>query len=219
MLDMTLRKSKMRMLRSCLCFPALVLSLAACGGPPESRVALSEPGAAAYDARLPGNWYFANDRGAVYLQIAPRKEAATLEVIGIRVGYKDDDPVRWIRAIAHASELDGKTYYNVRRVAGAGDDYTAEGERLSFIILRTEFSEDGTLTLCFINNSIIKNFVKEGRGREAEGNYKGEKVPYQVLQMSRPELIALIREVTPEKLFRREEGSFHRLVPTVDKSN
>ncbi len=217
MLDMTLRKSKMRMLRSCLCFPALVLSLAACGGPPESRVALSEPGAAAYDARLPGNWYFANDRGAVYLQIAPRKEAATLEVIGIRVGYKDDDPVRWIRAIAHASAIDGKTYYNVRRVAGAGFDYTAEGERPGFIILRTEFSEDGTLTLWFMDEDIVRNVVKEDR--KVAGNYKGEEVPYDVLDISQPELVALIREVTPKKLFRCEVGPFRRLAPTVDKSS
>ncbi len=95
MLDTTPSRSKMRTLRSRLCFLGLVLSLAACGGPPESRVALSEPGEAAYDARLVGNWYFANDRGALYLHIAPRKEAASLEVIGIGVGYKHGDPVRW----------------------------------------------------------------------------------------------------------------------------
>ncbi len=209
----------MRTLRSCLWFLALALSLAACSGLPESRVALSEPGEAAYDERLPGNWYFANDRGAVYLHIAPRKEAATLEVIGIRVGYKDDDPVRWIRAIAHASAIDGKTYYNVRRVAGAGFDYTAEGERPGFIILRTEFSEDGTLTLWFMDEDIVRNLIKEGRGRKVAGDYKGEKVPYRVLDMSRPELIALIRKVTPEKLFRCDVGPFRRLAPTVDKSS
>ncbi len=138
----------MRTLRSCPWFLALVLSLAAlaaCSGPPESRVALSEPGEAAYDERLVGIWYGGKE-GGFYLHIAPRKEAATLEVIGIRVGYKDD-PVRWIGAIAHASAIDGKTYYNVRRVAGAGFAYTAEGERPGFIILRTEFSEDVSRTL------------------------------------------------------------------------
>lgn len=211
----------MRMLRSCLWFLALALSLAACSGPPESRVTLSEPGAAAYDERLVGNWYSAEKGGGWYLHIAPRKEAATLEVIGIGFGYKDDDPVRWIKAIAHASELDGRTYYNVKRIAGTGDDYTAEGERPGFIILRTEFSEDGTLTLCFMDERIIRNLIKEGRakGRAVKGDDKGEEVPYRVLDISRPELIALIRKVTPEKLFRCDVGPFRRLAPTVDKSS
>ncbi len=221
MLDTTPSRSKMRTLRSRLCFPALVLSLAACGGPPESRVALSEPGAAAYDARLVGNWYRASEEGGWHLHIPPRKETALLDVIGIGFGYDEGDPVRWIRATAHASEIDGRTYYNVKRIADSGADYTAEEEGPGFIILRTEFSQDGTLTLWFMDNDIVKTLIKEGRakGREVEGNYKGEKVSYWVLQMSRPELIALIREVTPEKLFRREEGPFHRLVPTVEKSN
>ena len=178
-----------------------------------------------YDERLVGNWYWADKEGGWYLRwylhIAPRKETATLEVIGIGVGYKDGDPVRWIRAIAHASEIDGETYYNVQRVAGAGFDYTAEGERPGFIILRTEISEDGTLTLWFMDNDIVKTLIKEGRakGRKVEGDYKGEKVPYRVLDISWPELIALIRKVTPEKLFRCAEEPLHRLIATVDKSN
>ena len=207
----------MRTLRSRLCFLALALSLAACSGPPESRVALSEPGAAAYDERLVGNWYSAEKGGGWYLHIAPRKETASLEVIGIGVGFKEGDPVRWNRTIAHASAIDGKTYYNVRRVAGAGFDYTAEGERPGFIILRTEFSEDGTLTLWFMDEDIVRNVVKEDR--KVAGNYKGEEVPYRVLDISRPELIALIQKVTPEKLFRCDVGPFRRLAPTVDKSS
>ncbi len=209
----------MRTQRSRLCFLGLVLSLAACSGPLESRIALSEPGAAAYDERLVGNWYSAEKGGGWYLHIAPRKETASLEVIGIGVGFKEGDPVRWNRTIAHASAIDGKTYYNVRRVAGAGFDYTAEGERPGFIILRTEFSEDGTLTLWFMDEDIVRNLIKEGRGRKVAGDYKGEEVPYRVLDMSRPELVALIRKVTPEKLFRCDVGPFRRLAPTVDKSS
>ncbi len=68
----------MRMLQSRLCFLALALSLAACSGPLESRVALSEPGEAAYDERLVGNWYSPEKGGGWYLHIAPRKEAATI---------------------------------------------------------------------------------------------------------------------------------------------
>ncbi len=96
-----------------------------------------------------------------------------------------------------------------------------EGEPPNFIILRKKISKDGTLTLCFMGESIVRNLIKEGRakGRAVKGDYKGEKVPYRVLDISRPELISMIREVTPEKLFRWDVGPFRRLSPTVDKSS
>ena len=116
----------------------LALFLAACGAPPESRVALSEPGAAAYDARLPGKWVWAEKEGAHYLHIAPRADSALLDVLSVGVGYQEGDPVRWLRAVAHASAIDGETYYNVKRVAGL--DYTADGEQPGYILLRIEFT-------------------------------------------------------------------------------
>ena len=214
--------AKFRMPRLCLWLLGVALPLSACGAPAESPVALSEPGEAAYDERLPGNWYYAEKDGAFYLHIAPRDEGALLDVVGAGVGYDDDDPVRWIKAAAHASVIGGETYYNVIRVAGAGFDYTAVGEAPGYMILRTEMSDDGGLTICFMGGpwgSKLNGLIKEGRakGHEVEGRYGGEEVDYFVLDHSRPELVALIREVPSETLFPCEVGPFRRLIPTVSE--
>ena len=191
------------------------LALSACGGPPESPVALSEPGETAYDERLVGIWYATDGQEAIYLHISPRKETAYLDVVGMAV-FKKGDPVRWLRARAHASEIDGQTYYNVQRFAGAGFDYTAPGESPGFIIVRADVSQEDTLILRFVG---WPDSVKKGRvrGRKVEGKYKDEKVPYRMLDLSRPELIALIREVTPAKLV-EQPIRFRRLRPEAEKA-
>ncbi len=65
----------------------------------------------------------------------------------------------------------------------------------------------------------LRDFLKKGRvrGREVEGKYKDEKVPYLMLDLSRPELVDLIREVTPERLF-KEVIRFRRLKPEAEKA-
>ena len=117
------------------------LALSACAVPPELPVALSEPGETAYDTRGVGIWYATDGEMAHYLHIAPVKETAYLNVVGIDTSFGGAYSVNWLRARAHASEIDGQTYYNVKRVAGAGFDYTAEGETPGFIIVRADVSE------------------------------------------------------------------------------
>ncbi|MCH8197489.1 MAG: hypothetical protein IH904_05350 [Proteobacteria bacterium] len=185
--------------RVALVFLLLGLTLSACGGPPESRVALSEPGKTAYDERLVGIWYRTDGKKAIYLHISRRKETAYLEVVGIFVVYNEADPVLWLRATAHASEIDGKTYYNVKRVVGAGFDYTAPGESPGFIIARADVPEQDTLLLRFMGwsfgeSNFHKNKKTRVKGRRFEGKYKDTNVPYRMLDLSRPELIALIRK-------------------------
>ncbi|MCH8197490.1 MAG: hypothetical protein IH904_05355 [Proteobacteria bacterium] len=142
--------------RVALVFLLVGLTLSACSGPPESRVALSEPGETAYDERLVGIWYSISRTLAIYLHISRRKETAYLDVVGFAAVYKKADPVRWLRARAHASEIDGETYYNVKRVAGAGFDYTAPGESPGFIIARADVSEQDTLSLRFMGWSYFQ---------------------------------------------------------------
>ncbi len=218
--------------RAALVFLLVGLTLLACSGPPESRVALSEPGETAYDERLVGIWYAIKGKEAVYLHISPRKETAYLDVVGILAVFKESDPVRWIRATAHASKIDGRTYYNVQRVAGAGFDYTALGESPGFIVVRADVTGRDALSLSFmswpgdgnlISDYPLRDFLKKGRvrGREVEGKYKDEKVPYLMLDLSRPELVELIREVTPERLFKeifKEGMRFRRLKPEAEKA-
>ncbi len=199
----------------------LALSLAACGAPPESRVALSEPGEAAYDERLAGKWYWAEGDVAFYLHITPGRDSALLDVLGVVAGYADGESVRLLQAVAHASEIDGETYYNVKRVAGADD--TAEGEQPGYILLRVEFEQDGKLALCFLGDvggRAINDLVDEGRikGRKVKGDYQGEKTPYSVIDMPRSELIAPIREAGPDRLFPCMDEPFVRLLP-IEKSS
>ena len=215
--------------RAALIFLLVGLTLLACSGPPESRVALSEPGETPYDERLVGIWYAIDKKtDTIYLHISPRKETAYLDVVGIFAGFGESDPVRWIRATAHASKIDGRIYYNVQRVAGAGFDYTALGESPGFIVVRADVTGQDALSLNFmswpdgdnlISDYPLRDFLKKGRviGREVEGKYKDEKVPYLMLDLSRPELVDLIREVTPERLF-KEVIRFRRLKPEAEKA-
>ena len=201
------------------------LALPACEAPPESPVALSEPGETAYDKRLVGIWYRPGGKeGAYYIHIAPQKETASLDIVVIGAVFKAGAPVQWLKATAHASEIDGQTYYNVKRVAGAGEDYTTPGETPGFIIVRADVTEEDTLTPRFMDPEILDRLVKEGRvkGRKPKGN--GLWARYLILDLSRQELIALIREIAPAKLFidtpglRWSKWRFRRLRPHAEKA-
>ena len=209
-----------------LVFLLVGLTLSACSWPPESRVALSEPGVTAYDQRLVGIWYWTDGKKtAFYLHIRPRKETTYLDVVGIGAVSKEGE-VLWLRVTAHASKIDGRTYYNVQRFAGAGFDYTAPGESPGFIIVQADITDENALILRFMGwGGVFEGLIKEGRvkGREVEGKYRNEKLPYLMLDLSRLELIALIREVTPAKLFQggigfKEGMRFRRLRPDTKKA-
>lgn len=188
--------------------------VSACRPPPEARVALSEPGTVAYDERVVGWWYALANGGDLWLwqlRITPGKEPTTLEITAVWIGGKNKEPVTWLRAIAFGSDIDGETYYNVRRVAGAGDDYTAPGERPGYILARAKITEPDMLLLCFLHGEdwrftgSLGHLLKEHgvKSRKVEGQSKRlGKTSYHVLDVTRPELRALLREVPPEKLFK-----------------
>lgn len=197
------------------------LALAACGAPPESRVALSEPGETAYDQRLAGIWYWTDGagEGAWYLHISPQGKTALLDVVGVGAVFDEGAPVRWLRATAHASAIDGVTYYNVKRVAGVGFDYTAPGESPGFIVVRADVSGQDALSLNFMRwdppGDSVKDSVK--KSREVKGRHGNEDVPYYVLDLSRPELVALIGQAAPAKIFEKAIR-FRRLKPVKEKA-
>ena len=80
-------------------------------------------------------------------------------------------------------------------------------------------SADDALTLCFMREGTLTDLIDDGRlsGRKVKGDYKGKEVPYLLLDLSRSELVSLLRETTPEKLFRCDDISFRRLAPSPDK--
>lgn len=55
------------------------------------------------------------------------------------------------------------------------------------------------------------------RGREVKGRYGNEEILYHVLDLSRPELVALIGQATPAKIF-KEAVRFHRLKAKKEKA-
>lgn len=193
------------------------LGLAACGGLPESRVALSDPDAAADPSAIVGNWYQPVDDGAFYLRLAPREDSRVLDATAISVGWEEGNAVRWLRASVHLTEIDGRTYANIRRHVSEGDDYSALGQPPGFIIARVDLSPEGELRTAWLSSSAIEGLIEEGRatGGEVEGLYDGEKVPYLLLDMDRDALVALIRSMPEDQLF-DEPGMFRRL-PGVDQ--
>lgn len=207
-------------MRSLISILLLAAALGACGAPPESRVALSEPGAAGHDTRLVGRWYLADGKQAYYLQVTPRDDGDGLDVVAVGVGYKDPPPVRWFGATAYASIVDGETYYNLRRTPGAGFDYTAEGETPGFIILSAELRAADELTLCFFGGfrgGKLDKLAEQDRvaARKVEGHAMGESVDYMVLDRPRAELVALIGETPRDALFGcNDDHPFRRLPPS-----
>jgi hypothetical protein len=191
----------------------LGIALSGCVAPPESRNALSEPGEVMIDKRLAGTWH-ANieGEGGFYLHMT-RRNVRSLRIVGT---WFDDRDVDWIQATAHASEIDGRMYYNVKRVPAKGGDYTAEGEERGFILLRAELTAEDTLFLRSMNGSLLKNLIGSRRvsGRKVSCD---DYCSYLVLDSSRAELLALIQEQTPERLFPVAVGPFRRLKPNWDE--
>lgn len=159
----------------------LGLALASCNAPPESAVALSEPGDIAYDERLIGVWYRVDAKGYVFgsadaadwsaacalslLTVWPSADRKILNVtltissFGNELCLADSQELLpaypWLEATFHAtafpSILDGRTYFNVKRVAGMGDDYSPAGEQPGFIIVQAKIIEGDKLALYFLN--------------------------------------------------------------------
>ena len=205
----------MRNIVGCLSMWVMACVSLGCAAPPESPVALSEPGAANYDQRLIGAWYSVDDgnSGSIYLEIRASEQATSLAMTAIATFadpslWGTPDPVYWLKATAFASAVDGKIIYNVRRVAGAGLDYTAEGERPGIILMQAELLDDATLNLCPIQfgNLITELARRHGpkvRWRKVQGRFPREEYStYWILDLSREELIEAIRDTPPKDMFK-----------------
>ena len=224
-------------LRSCALLSLFTaIALAGCSGVPQTQVSLSDPGETPYDQRLIGFWQMSfvaedGDRGedtkrketeawigAFHLQIWPR-EHGVLSVLGVQAEALSDTPVSWIQADAHASEIDGGIYYNLKLRAVDRQFYSVIGEagrrfqhdlKEPHIILQVKLSDEGNLFLHFMNPFVIANLIEEGRisGRDLSC---GEHCFFLAVDSSRQELIGLIRELGPGEFFAPIGfGPFHR---------
>lgn len=230
-----------RLIEGVFALPFAALVLSACTGLPQSRVALSEPSEVPYDERLVGYWrtLVAIDKDDVmawHLTIAPGGDG-TLDIASVMVANFHNGignvsevkpPVEWLAATAHAAEIDGRTYYNLKSHVGAGGkDATFESfyrggkpsggterEDAGFLFLKTEVTAEDKLVLYFMNPYPVRDLIMK---EQVPGRILncGEWCQYPLLTVSRPELTALIRELTPEKLFPLGFGPFQRIGPNM----
>ena len=210
----------------CRYFVSLVpfLLLSACIGMPQSQSALSAPGEADYDPRLIGSWVGVlrghDTKGVLALfEIAPRKDGlVSVAALWSQAGAAPErqvDWVQWVGAIGHASNLDGRTYYNLRLVSGnleiLPDAASAESDAPpSYVILQAEIDPGDRLFLRFMAPKAVDRWIKEGSVRGHTVSC-GEYCEYSKLQLSRSELIALVRKADPDELWTAALGPFHRV--------
>ncbi len=217
-----------------LLIPALLAAmvLAACEYPAEFSSPISEPGLASYDERLVGTWYMIegddDDVSAATLTVSPGKDGF-LDVAGVmsfsKMGSypnegnedrKASAEFAWMRWTAHASVVDGETYFNARLVDTAFlekktgkppevdeiDHFVSHPER-GYWIIRAEIGEDDLLTL---------HVLWEGDLDIAPRSVTcGEECSFKVYDLSSGELAAAIRAAEPGELFTQRFGPWARI--------
>lgn len=209
-----------------------LLLLAGCVGVPQSQSPLSPPGEADADPRLTGFWIgvlggSGPEAVLAQIEIAPRDDGlisvvALWSEAGASPG-READWVQWVGAVAHASDLDGRTYYNLRLVSGnkkilADAEAAQDEEPPSYVILQAEVDAEDRLYLRLMSPQTVSRMVKDGtlKGRAVScGDYCG----FHRLELSQAELVALIRQTAPEELFAPALGPFQRLdagTPVID---
>ncbi len=237
-----------RCLMSCVLLSLLTtFALVGCTGVPQTKVSLSEPGETPYDERLIGFWQMnyrfehsgrdedgdgdeiKHSIGARHLQVSPREDGL-LSVLGVRAKALADEPISWIQADAHASEIDGVIYYNLKLRSVDRQFYSvSEYERLPgiryvqdleqlYIILRVNLSDEGKLFIHFMNPYVLARLIEQDQisGRRSSC---GQTCSFSVLYASRDELVVLIRELGSEQLFMPIGfGPFHRVKADTKRS-
>jgi hypothetical protein len=202
-----------------------MLLLVACSYPAEFGSPLSEPGATAYDERLLGTWFIVGgdrDEAVAGTLTAAEGEDGLLDVTGVffdskaRRGSGRNGQSRgfeletvWIRWAAHASALDGETYFNARildygaqsQEAGhptetVRDEHFVPHPDRGYWIARAEIGEDGLLRL-----DLLWEDGLEGQGLPTRKVTCGADCGFEIVDLSPEELASLIRAAEPGSLF------------------
>jgi len=201
----------------------VLLALAACQAPVEGPAALGEPGEADFDPRLYGLWHaaFAEDdeRVEIALLVAPRAGTPYADVV---LSYADTGRapegkapeadwrrVGWFRAEAYAVKLDGRTYIVARRLPGSVFDYTPEGARAGYMLVRAAFDGKGDLMLEGIAGARAKQYAPAYGAHLGTFPIGGDDT-FRWLDASRDELRQLVRSVGPDNLFAERWGPFRK---------
>jgi len=120
-----------------------------------------------------------------------------------------------LQATAHPASIDGVTYYNIRRDAGVGYDYTGTGESPHFIIAQAELQGEDTLYLRILHD-LDSSFDAEGSTRRVDWPTTHGGYGYSLVNATREQLIAELRTTDQDQLFPYRVGPFRRLTPRLD---
>lgn len=192
------------------------LLLAACDGPAEFSAPLGPPGAAPYDERLIGRWYALepDDNGVAILIV---KAGAGEGHLDAAFGYMIVEPgaagaagLVSVHNIAHATVLDGQTYYSSRWVDGmmvskeVGQPAEFDSEAMlaprpadAYWISRATIRSDGVLLLDILSEKVPVEAGYQGQALEC-----GEGCQSRVFNLAPGQMAELIRTTPPEDLFR-----------------
>lgn len=218
---------------------AAAAGLSGCGYAPQTISSLPHASGAPDDERLIGFWQMNvradfGEHGAVhsafYIQVW-RPEEGNLSVLGIWASADTSNDPEWVKAHAHASSVDGQSYYNLRLVSGNTVYYctlidcrdevlladfqtgefkaevdTEREERTDkpesrFVILRAEISDQDQLFLYFMNPYVVRDLASKGHVRGRSFGGCDGFCGYDVLDLSQDELVNLLRTVGAAKLF------------------
>jgi hypothetical protein len=192
----------------------LGLALTACNPLPRVTTPLSAPDPTLFDKRMSGTWFSSVDylqqaiasdgwrSGYDLFQLAPSRDVPSFDIGALAVWRAGSRSVTSVNGTAFASRIDGETYYNVH-LAGEAND--------SFLIVGVRMAGDSTVFLEFMDPSLVKKLADQHRiniRSDHDGAYQSE-LP--VIDASREELIALIREIGPDTLFSEIRGPFYRV--------
>ena len=179
-------------------------AVSACAPGPTSEHPLGPPGAVDDDPLLAGAWHGANPEGGrVYLEFNPR-EAGGFSVVGIVTNSEDDElPLIFSHYRAHATELDGRTYYNLLTLLGWPDEiWTEFGDK--YFIAGYEIVDD-RLFLNLMNVDLFKAAIIDGR---LAGTVQDDGFFH--LHVDGETLVDYIREVGADAAFAIRFGPLHR---------
>lgn len=215
---------------------AVLLTVTACGPPLEATAPLSAKATAPVDVRLIGNWIAMSGKGDPDILVIDRDYG---------IGVPMSEPPTWLyvnlvkitsykthsfHLRAHPSDVDGVTYYNLRRDPGLPNmNYTADGERPGYIIVSVHFITDDLFFVCTLGEHaesspepmvrVLRNLGADARmvhgvprfgGQVYEEKYHGPLQPthgmdtewdYVILDVTSERLVDLIKTNRPNKLF------------------
>jgi hypothetical protein len=180
---------------------ACVLGLCACTGPTQFTSPLSDPGSTAYDPRLIGDWVGIDKNGeAQFVALRAREDKELLITYGTIFQHG-------LTLTGYASELGGKTYYNVKPEHSSYlRSFPQAKESPHYLLFRVEFVNDDEL---YLWTGILRS-EDSLPGLKAKRIGVAQNADYYLVDAPRGALRSAL-QTDPRRVFNARYGPFFRL--------